>query len=199
MAGGRVTQIDILKGLAALAVVVTHSYTAPELIGGWAVFHVWQAVPVFLVILGVTSSISFQRTTATDPRKLLDSSYLIRRGVRILAPFAFVWVLSAIVGQARGSLKIGFSSALLRLPYDGPGNYFVPLVVAFLLIAPFAYACYRRWPYATLVAAFVLDFAFELLAVRVGVRRYCVASAVRSDGFKSGALRCRHERRLASI
>lgn len=169
MASRRVVQIDMLKGLATLAVVVTHTYAAAALVDNWAVFHVWQAVPIFLVILGVTSSMSFQRSANHDLRRLLDSRYLIRRGVRILAPFAFVWILAAIAGRARGSFSVGLQSALLRLPYGGPGNYFVPLVVAFLLLAPIAYVAYRRWPIATLVAAFALDLAFELAAPHIGL------------------------------
>jgi len=169
MSKGRLTQLDVLKGLAALAVVATHSYQANKLVGNWAVLHVWQAVPVFVVVLGVTSAMSFQRAIERGAHVLLTPRYLLRRGTRILLPFAFVWVVAASLGRAKGKLAIGPLSALLRLPYGGPGNYFVPLVVSLLLIAPLIFAAYRRWPRTTLVMAFAADVAFELVAPHIGV------------------------------
>lgn len=157
--GTKLGQIDILKGLAALAVVATHSYKADELVSTWAVLHIWQAVPVFIIILGVTSALSFSRRAGVAR---LSPDYIRRRAVRILGPFIIVWLLAALIGRARGQLNLGLETLALKLPYGGPGNYFVPVVVILLLLAPVMYTAYRRAPVLTLCAAFAVDLTFEL-------------------------------------
>lgn len=158
----RLGQIDILKGLAAIAVVATHSYTAEQLVKGWTVFHIWQAVPVFIVVLGLTSSLSFGRRASDSASGL--PAYVRRRAVRILGPFTLAWILAAFIGRHAGRMNVGLETLALRLPYGGPGNYFVPVVIVLLLIAPFFYAWYRRAPTATVVGAFALDLLFEIWA-----------------------------------
>ena len=164
---GRIQQIDILKGLAALAVVATHTLTAARLVDTWSVLHIWQAVPIFVVILGANASLSFSRRAEQNLGSLFSRDYLARRAGRILVPFILVWVLAWIVGRDRGGLQFGPESALLQLPYPGPGNYYVPLVVVLLLLAPLLYVGFRKSPWVTLGALLLVDVAFELFAAGV--------------------------------
>ncbi len=164
---GRLQQIDVLKGVAVLSVVATHSLSAAELVDSWAVLHIWQAVPLFIVILGANASMSFDRRVAAGAPRVFTREYLLSRMIRILAPFALIWALAWIVGRDKGRLLFGIESWVLQLPYPGRGNYFVPLVVALLLLAPLFYKAYRRWPWLTLVGLFAVDVAFELAAAGV--------------------------------
>ena len=164
---GRLQQIDVLKGVAALSVVATHSLSAQALTDTWAVLHIWQAVPLFIVILAANAAMSFERRAASGRARVFSGQYLLTRSVRILAPFAFVWALAWIIGHDRGALQFGVESWFLQLPYPGRGNYYVPLVVALLLLAPLVFALYKRWPWLTLVGLFALDIAFELAAARI--------------------------------
>jgi peptidoglycan/LPS O-acetylase OafA/YrhL len=165
----RIQQIDVLKGLAAIAVVATHTLSASRLIDTWSVFHIWQAVPLFVAILGVNAALSFSRKANGDLKSLLTREYLLRRASRILFPFTLVWVLAWIVGRDRGGLQFGPESILLQLPYPGPGNYYVPLVVVLLLLAPFLYVGFRKRPWVALALLLLADLAFELVAARVSL------------------------------
>ena len=42
--------IDFVKGVSALSVILLHTLPAVVLKGTFAVYHIWQAVPVFLFI-----------------------------------------------------------------------------------------------------------------------------------------------------
>ena len=164
---GRLQQIDVLKGLAVLSVVATHSLTAAKLVDSWAVLHIWQAVPLFVVILAANASMSFDRRRAEGAGRLFTVDYIVSRAVRILAPFALIWLLAWIVGRDKAALQFGAESWLLQLPYPGPGNYYVPLVVVLLLLAPLLYVSYRKSRWLTLGALIALDLVFELLAARI--------------------------------
>ena len=166
MTDTRLHQIDVLKGLAALSVVVTHSLSVEELIGSWAVFHVWQAVPVFIVLTAVNASISFGRQRARGAAHLFTATYVRRRGSRILIPFAVAWLFALLIGMRGGDLRFGPETLLLQLPHPGPGNYYVSLALALTAIAPLVYVGYRRRPGLTLGALFAIDIAFELLAAQ---------------------------------
>ena len=43
-------QIDFIKGLAAVSVILLHTLPLSVLYGSFAVYHIWQAVPIFLFI-----------------------------------------------------------------------------------------------------------------------------------------------------
>ena len=165
----RLQQIDVLKGLAVLSVVLTHSVSAAVLVRSWAVLHIWQAVPLFVVVLGANASMSFDRRLQRGAPRLFTREYVTTRALRILGPFALVWLLALIVGHDRSALQFGWESMLLQLPYPGRGNYYVPLVVALLLLAPLVYAAYRKRPWLTIVVLIALDLAFELVAARIPV------------------------------
>lgn len=174
----RLLQIDVIKGLSILAVIVTHTFAAEDLLASWAVFHVWLAVPVFIVVAGYNSFASFAKTGETHVGSLFTWSYVRRRLVRLLAPFAVIWMMSYLVGASRGALEFGRVTLLLKIPYRAPGNYFVTVLVTLVLLAPVLYAAYRRWPAVTLIAAFALDLSFEFWAESSGlINKYVYAVA----------------------
>lgn len=43
-------EVDFIKGLAAISVIFLHTLPLSILKGTFAVFHIWQAVPIFLFI-----------------------------------------------------------------------------------------------------------------------------------------------------
>ncbi len=177
--GYRLQQIDVLKGLAVLAVVATHSLSASQLVNSWAVLHIWQAVPLFVVMLGVTAAMSFERRHRAGAAHFFTRGYLTSRALRLLLPFALVWVLSVIVAYDKRDFRFDALSFLLRMPYPGRGNYFVPVVVVLLLIAPAVYVAYRKAPWVTLAGLIGLNLVFELAAAHVALfdRRAFVYSA----------------------
>lgn len=164
----RLLSIDVVKGVAILAVVVTHSFKPIPLQASLPAFHVWLAVPVFIVLAGYNSYSSFGRARGDSLSDVLTREYLRRRFLRLLVPFAVIWIMLYLVGSSRGSLLIARSTLLLRLPYGAPGNYFVPVLLALVLLAPALYVAYRRWPTLTLALAIAADLAFQFISEATG-------------------------------
>jgi peptidoglycan/LPS O-acetylase OafA/YrhL len=160
----RLAQIDLLKGLAVLSVIALHGLTAEELHDAWSPFHFGQAVPVFLVVMGMNGASSFRDRRAAAPRELLSPSYFAGRFDRLVMPFAVVWLASLAVGAVHGGLHFGPLLAVGVTPLSGPGNYFVTIAFEFVLVFPLLFWAFVRAPLATVLGCFALDAAFELAA-----------------------------------
>jgi peptidoglycan/LPS O-acetylase OafA/YrhL len=162
--GARLNQIDLLKGLAIVAVLVLHGLPIRVLRDSWEGLHVRQAVPVFVVLMGMNSAASFTKRGWTGLRDLYLRGYLADRARRIVVPLAIAYGASLVLGLALGRVHIGPLAAVGVLPLSGPGNYFVTLLLETVLAFPLIYWCYRRRPVLTLVGCFVLDAGWELIA-----------------------------------
>jgi peptidoglycan/LPS O-acetylase OafA/YrhL len=164
----RLAQIDLLKGVAILAVLALHGLTSSELTDSWAVLHVGQAVPVFFVVMGMNAAGSLARRGTASPRSLYTRDYLAGRAERLLLPFAAVWLIALVAGAIDGGLHFGPLMLVGVLPLAGPGNYFVTIAFEFAIVFPLLYVLFARAPRAALVACFAAAAAFELVAPHVG-------------------------------
>jgi len=169
----RVRQIDHVKGIAIVSVLVLHTWPIGLLLAAGAVLHIWQAVPVFMVLLGLNSTMSFRKHQAYTLSQVYAPVLLRARTIRIVVPLVPVMVVSAVVAVALRAthatyhVNLGAFTLLGFLPTGGPGNYFTALLIESVIVLPFMWWCYRRSPIATVVAAYAIAVCFELLAGRV--------------------------------
>lgn len=200
-AKARIGQVDILKGLAAVSVILIHTFSAKVLALTGAPYHIWQAVPVFLLLAGFTGAYAYRRLPAGMLAGLYDPTLFSRRLLRILIPFALVWAFQIIMivcfmsGAARD-----FSAYLVGIPADGtglvlsflqgaygPGSYFIPVILQQILLLPvFSYLAARS-PDRMILLVFAADLLLEAAATVLGVApavysvlyiRYMVAGAL---------------------
>mgnify|MGYP007071568719 CR=1 FL=1 len=163
----RLTQIDLLKGLAILAVLALHTLTADQLADSAARFTIGQAVPVFVVLMGLNATASLWRHRQASPRELYTRAYVISRLQRLYLPFLIILAASTVIAAAKGVLTPGgVVSGLLTgtLPYSGPGNYFITFAFQFAIVFPLIFWAYQRRPRTVVVACFALAAAVELAA-----------------------------------
>ena len=157
--------IDLLKGLAILAVLWQH--TVPNATTDDVFGNLWirAAVPVFIVLMGLNLMGAVRRRgpITLDRDGLRD--YATRRASRLALPLAVVLAVAYAVGLATGDFDA--SPALLAggFPVDAPGNYFIPALLGLVLLFPFLAAAFRRWPVATVVGCFVVNAAFEAVVL----------------------------------
>lgn len=149
-------QIDLLKAAAIISVIVMHGMTAQALEGGWGAFHVWQAVPIFIVLLGLNAAFSAQRHGIK-----LGAYY--RSRVRRLLPIWIIIVVAVVGGIITGRGEWGDINFAGWLPLRGPGNYFIVIVVEFVLLFPLMWAAYRRWPVGTVVGLMAIELLYSLV------------------------------------
>lgn len=145
----RSSQIDLLKGIAIICVILMHTVTRSVMASVFSQifvvlplampgpfdiilnFTIDQAVPIFLVLIGWNLHV-------TDAK-----SYIIKRLKRILLPGAPVFAISYIFGV------------------HGPGEYFVYILLGLAILAPAMVFLYRRNPLVLLITTFIINFWFS--------------------------------------
>ena len=159
-----VLQIDLIKGLAIISVILLHTFPRPMLVQTYSQFHIWQAVPIFFILMGITSGISFSRREYTRIKQFYSRDYFLRRFERLIVPFLIVFLISLVWGIYHNKFYIGWLSLIGRLPVPGPGNYFVSILLQYIFIFPLIYILYKKSPKLMLITLFSIDTLFQLVA-----------------------------------
>lgn len=177
------TQIDILKGLAIIAVILMHTYNNDLLFAIGAPFYIWQAVPVFLLLAAFNNACALSSARKTTLVQSYDLTILFHRLKRLADPYVIVWIFQLLVVLFVLASKIdiplqnpnhffynGINAVFNFLSgTNGPGNYFIPLIVQLILLVPLFYWLALRSPNLMLAVAFVLDLVCEFLSVVSGM------------------------------
>jgi peptidoglycan/LPS O-acetylase OafA/YrhL len=175
MAGHRYAQIDMMKGLAIIGVVVIHSGISDYLLSHGGVLWLGQAVPVFMVLLGMNLGMSLSRADMTAVTAVYSPRYRVSRWHRVVVPFAITFAISAVIAligyftQPGYHVNIGGFTLVGVLPAGGPGNYFFTVLLQFVVVGPALWLAYRKSPVAVLAGAFLVDIGFEYWASRAGI------------------------------
>ncbi|WP_299757050.1 acyltransferase family protein [uncultured Pontibacter sp.] len=162
-------QIDVIKGIAMLAVLLLHSLTRQSLEQSFAVYHIWQAVPLFMVVMGLNLSLSLHGKTQ-HLQLLYTRKYFTKKAARIFVPFIIIFLLSILIGLLwewlTGEKLLEFSGYTWVgvLPITGRGNYFITLLLQSVLLLPVIGFGFSRVPMVTTLILILLEVAFQLWA-----------------------------------
>ena len=170
----RSAAVDLIKALAILSVICLHSLSTATLDATAATFYIWQAVPVFVVLLGINGAASLRRRGGSTLRELYLRDYLAPRFDRVYIPFLLAFAGTVlVVGLVRVAHYsfYGLIGDLLsgQLPIDGPGNYFITLLFQAVLLLPLLYWGMRRRPLPVLLLCLAITVGYEALALHVGL------------------------------
>jgi peptidoglycan/LPS O-acetylase OafA/YrhL len=165
-------QIDILKGLAIVAVIMLHSLTRVELEQSFAIFHIWQAVPVFMVIMGFNLGLSYSSKTLHF-HHLYTAHYFQKKGLRILFPLLLMYGIALVAGYLWQQLygkdvyTLGWENFIGVLPVSGKGNYFITLLLQSVLLLPIIGYSFHHWPLRTTALLILAEVIFLLISYQV--------------------------------
>ncbi len=162
-------QIDVIKGFAIISVIILHSVDEKALLKTYSVLHIWQAVPIFMVLMGLNTGMSvFNKKPEFS--ELYTKTYFKKKFDRIVVPFLIIFGLSIVLGfiwyWLTDQYKIEFRTSNLMgvLPVPGPGNYFITLTFQSILLLPIIKYGFKWHPFATIISLVVLEVAFLLLS-----------------------------------
>ncbi|PKL66553.1 MAG: hypothetical protein CVV28_10440 [Methanobacteriales archaeon HGW-Methanobacteriales-1] len=163
-------QLDILKGLAIISVIILHTIPIYLIKTPIIVFSILTAVPVFFFIMGLNSSMSFRRKNYFELDQLYSKSYFKGRFKRLIVPFIIIFFISLILGiLLKKTIYLGLMIFIGYLPLSGPGNYFISIVFQFVIIFPLIYYIYQKNPKLILALSFILSLLFELFANNISI------------------------------
>ncbi|MGB5910828.1 MAG: acyltransferase family protein [Promethearchaeia archaeon] len=170
-------QVDIIKAIMIFLVVFDH--TVPWLYKDYMGVALWEriSIPMFLVILGFNAGHSFRQKGKVSLKELYSRSYFKRKFWRYVFPFLILYLLSTIVGLAiNGFDLVALTQYQPRwddthlfigiLPFWGPGNWFLPVLFASILLLPILYKGFSGkliWRILTLIACFIVEITIQLL------------------------------------
>jgi peptidoglycan/LPS O-acetylase OafA/YrhL len=167
-------QIDFVKGLAIISVLLIHSLSPALLLAIYSDLTISLAVPIFFIIMGITTVISFKKEQISSLFQMYSKDYFLKKIKRYFIPFAFIVIFAVIyinILNVIASVPPLFSFDFVFLPLYGvippfgaAGDYFISVLFQFILIAPVMYWIFKRSPALLVVLCFSLDLIFEILA-----------------------------------
>ncbi len=136
--------IDFIKGIAIVSVILLHSLSHEALIQSYALFHIWQAVPVFVAVTFYLSFISLDKMAVEGGGILklyFSKNRLIRLFKKILLPWMIVIIVQLllilifqVVSSSEGYLIKFFNNGGI-----GPGSYYCHIYMQLWVLMPFIY------------------------------------------------------------
>lgn len=126
-------EIDFIKSIAIIAVIVLHTLNSEKLFASFAPLHIWHAVPVFIMIAGINSTLS----AAKKGDFHLSNEYRFKKMLKsIIVPFSALWLFEALVFSLTKKATLGKIAGSYFVGGIGPGSYFTPLYIQHLFLFP---------------------------------------------------------------
>lgn len=161
-------EIDLIKGIAIISVVLVHCLPYDDFFMTLRMFTFSMALLIFMLLMGRNMSASFEKHHYLS-NGFSSISYFKNRLTRFLYPFIPIFVVSLILGLLiNQDVYLGVYTLVGYLPLPGQGNYFVTVLLQFIIIFPLLYLAYKRYPRLTLIASFAISFLFEVVSPYVG-------------------------------
>lgn len=148
--------IDFIKTFAIASVVLLHIMTmngsSAFLYDIYASFHIWQAVPLFMLIFGFTFRLSIEKGHSIG--KIFSS-----RLIRLIIPLFIAYFLSFIpIFFLNIETQIDWHILVGKLPTGGMGNYFITLYLETIFYFTILYFLIQNFK-----KVFVIGFSISLV------------------------------------
>lgn len=133
--------IDFIKGLSAISVILLHTLPKSVLYDTFAVYHIWQAVPLFLFITCYLGFRNFEKTG-----NVFNGYYSMNRVKKVFQklwlPLLILAVFEAIFFITTGNLSRAVGSLLCIS--NGPGSYYIWVYMQFWVLLPLVYVLLKQ-------------------------------------------------------
>lgn len=160
-----IMEIDILKGLCIFSVIFIHTVPRELLYDTLYPFHLWQAVPIFIILMGFNAARSADKRGKQSLSDFYNKAYFQKQFSRLIVPVLIIFVLSALLSIWFDSNPyFGFKTLLLKFPMTGKGNYYVSIVLQFIFLFPLVFMFYKKHPVAMIITCFAIDVGFQLMS-----------------------------------
>lgn len=162
--------IDIIKGLAILAVILIHSLTEEMLLAILSPFYIWQAVPVFMLLAGYNTAASFQRRGYVRLNQFYNFSFLYSKVERLLYPFLFIWIIQ-VIAHFLFLDGLSFTNLITSLFTGGwgPGSYFILIIIQATLILPLIYMLVKKNLTVGTIVLFFISILIDAFCMLIDV------------------------------
>ena len=144
----RVYQLDYLKGISIMLVIITHVTIYSTLSNASIVFpyFVNMAVPFFIIVSGYAYSQSYERRGLNKLREYYKLKDLFNKAKAIYIPFVVIYVLEIILTRTMNGRIVGIKEAahIFIAGGLGPGSYYIPILMELIVVMPLIYLLINR-------------------------------------------------------
>lgn len=156
-------QIDYLKAISIISVIILHTLPVNILNITLCQFHIWNAVPIFIILSSFTTYISCDKKKL-NLKELYNLEYIIKKIKRIIYPIIYVFIITLLIGIIfNKEIYIGFRNLIAYMPVTGPGNYYITLLLQYIIISPLCYYLYKKMPKMSLIISLIINVISEVL------------------------------------
>ncbi len=161
----RILSLDILKGLCAIFVVISHCPIPIEQTKiALFPFTVSMAVPFFLVTSGYLFANSFENSGITEFADAYKLRSLCNRIIGYLVPFTIIILIQTIVNEfIWGGTSIGSVASVYLKGGGGPGGYYSPILIQLVFLYPVVYFTIKSKPIAGTIGWAFFNGFYELI------------------------------------
>jgi hypothetical protein len=163
-----VPQIDIVKGFAIMVVVLLHALPVGFFLLVGSPFHIWHAIPLFIMIAGFTGAYAYKQYKATTFTECYDPALLARRYSRILVPFFICYLVELYILFSVNQLPPTSLQLVIDMLKGGYswGAFFIPIILQSILVVPLLYLLsLRTGPNRMVIITLALSILFDIAAI----------------------------------
>lgn len=163
----RLWQLDYLKAICAFNVVFAHNWIAGY--KNFSIvfpFFIYVTVPVFISVHAFLNAQSFEKQ-GNRIRSWFAPEYVIRKLTMILIPYAFIYGAEVIYLRFIDKADWFTNSAAVSSFFkggQGPGGYFIPLILQAIVFFPFLCKLVIRFPFWGSAGLLLLQTVLEAAA-----------------------------------
>lgn len=166
----RDNSIDIIKALAIISVIILHSLSVQSRNDILGPLHVYQAVPIFMILVGYNNTTSYINKNINTWNECYKFTNIAGKLERIVRPFIFIWLLEMIIIFTR-KVPITWKELLKTFIKGGfgPGSYFIVIMIEVIFIFPLFYKLALRNKNLLLLLTFIINVIFEIYVFKTGI------------------------------
>ncbi len=167
----RIDLLDLLKAIGILCVIVTHCDFTRRNIKANSLFFCLVldlAVPLFMIISGYNYGNSVVRQEEKTLKGLYSKTRVVKQLERILPSYIVIFMVEIVFYHFSDS---SLDTILLYFLSGGkgPGSYYVPIMVQFILVVPLCFEVIRKYKKRGLYAIATINMLFECLVYLVPI------------------------------
>lgn len=141
----KIAEYDFIKGIAILSVILLHTVSYQFLIDSYAFFHIWQAVPLFILISYILIF------TKLDKRVDLCTYYSKQSIFKIVKRIALPYILFQSLIFFLSLIKYDNGSIYGLILGKGPGAYYPFVYIQLWITAPFLFYLLNKFKWGGVI------------------------------------------------
>lgn len=156
--------------LAIVSVILLHSLPTDILFLSGSPYHIWQTVPIFLILAGYNTANSYKKRNFQSLNQFYNLSFLYNKIERLIYPFLLVWLFQVVAFYVfSDGMNIKALVVSLITGGWGPGSYFIPIIIQATLILPLIYLLCRKNLTKMTILLFIVSLIFELICLLINI------------------------------